>query len=243
MRQHQIIALEKGVKSKTQALITKLYHLVQKGELFTGHTKTYKPKDENGDKLPDDNKYVQERVDLMLAEAEKGFVELFDLILTKDAGNQAAKADLVIGETTLVKDVPVTTLIFLEKQLTDLRTFVSKIPLLDVADRWTYDGTNKLWRTEPTETTRTRKKPTVLVKAPPTQHHPAQTERIDVDEVAGTWSTVKFSGAMPPSRQKQIIDRIDNLMKATKLARENANMVEVTNKKMGEAIFLYLLSE
>ena len=40
-----------------------------------------------------------------------------------------AKADLVVDGVTLAKDLPVTYLLFLEKQLTELKAFVSKFHL------------------------------------------------------------------------------------------------------------------
>ena len=46
---NQIIAIEKGVKTRSHTSLTELYRIVQKGELFNGFTKTYKKKNEDDD--------------------------------------------------------------------------------------------------------------------------------------------------------------------------------------------------
>jgi len=53
--------------------------------------------------------------------------------------------------TPLLADVPVTYLLFLEKQLTDLRTFVDKLPVLDPSVVWLQDPSSGDWRSEPAE--------------------------------------------------------------------------------------------
>ena len=66
-------------------------------------------------------------------------VELFDVTAQKDWANCSAKADVAIGDTIIVADVPVTYLLFLEKQLVSLQTLLGKTPTLDAAEDWTYD--------------------------------------------------------------------------------------------------------
>ena len=48
---NQIIAVEKGVKARTQRTVTDTYHACQKPALFNGFDKTYQPKDEEGEVL------------------------------------------------------------------------------------------------------------------------------------------------------------------------------------------------
>ena len=49
---NQIIAIEKGIKSKSHSEISELYKLVQKPALFNGFSKSYQANDEeNGEKL------------------------------------------------------------------------------------------------------------------------------------------------------------------------------------------------
>ncbi|WP_443732109.1 DUF7873 family protein [Streptantibioticus silvisoli] len=58
---------------------------------------------------------------------------------TKERANRAARADVTVEGRTILADVPVTWLLFLEKRLTDLRTFVKKPPVLDAAGSWSPD--------------------------------------------------------------------------------------------------------
>jgi len=165
---------------------------------------------------------------------------LFDVTATKDWANTQAKADVVVDGQVLLSQVPATYLLFLEKQLVDLHTFVSKLPVLDASETWTFDNSADAWATEPMQTTRTKKIPRNHVKAEATEHHPAQVEVYYEDVVVGYWRTVKFSGALPAARVNELIERVQKLQQAVKFAREEANNIEVQDQKVGETVFKYI---
>lgn len=239
---NQIIAIEKGIKSSTHSELSNLYKLVQKPELFNGLSKNYKKKDEEGEDLPPDNKRVQQTVQGALEKAKALQSDLMQVTARKDWTNCEAKADVVIDGKTLLEDVPVTYLLFLEKQLTDLRTFVEHLPTLDEAEAWNLDPNSGLFRTEPTQTHRTKKvaKPIVLYQATP--EHPAQTQMIQEDIIAGFWIQVKQSGAMPVPEKQQLLGRIEELVRAVKQAREEANGCnELPAGDVAGKIFEYVL--
>jgi len=238
---NQTVAVEKGLKARTATAVTGIYHSLQKAALFAGFTKVYQPKDEEGDRLPPERQLVQQNVEDLLQQASARLTDLFDVVLTKDAANMVAKADVVVDGQTLLTDAPVPYLLFLEKQLLDWRTVVSKLPVTDPSEVWTYDEGTMLYRTEPTQTTRTRKVPRVLEKAPATERHAAQTEVYMVDEVVGTWTNTRLSGAIQETRRIELVDRVNKLLDAVKIAVERANRHEVTQLHAGETIFSYLL--
>jgi hypothetical protein len=151
-----------------------------------------------------------------------------------------AKADVTVDGQTLLRDVPVMYLLFLEKQLTDLHTFVKKLPVLDNAETWTFDESADTWRTEPVRTIRTKKVPRNHVKAEATDKHPAQVEVYYEDIAVGYWTTVKFSGALPARRVNELLERVEKLQRAVKFAREEANGAEVTDRHVGDVVFRYL---
>lgn len=242
LKLHQIIAIEKGVKSRTYAALTEANKQIQKAELFTGHSRRYTPKEEGGEQLPADKKVIQVKGEEVLAGIQKALSELFDLTLTKDTGNQQARADVVVDGTTLLKDVPATYLIFLEKQLVDLRTFIGNLPQLDPAEEWTFDAAKDCWVTQPSENVKTKKVPRAFVKAEATEKHPAQVETYHEDVPVGTWVMVKTAGAFPAARIRVLTERVDRLLKACKLARETANSVEVSDKKAGDVVLGYLFA-
>ena len=120
MRQNQIIALASDIKSKKQAVFSEMYHLLGKEGVFTGYTKTYQPKKDGDDVIPPESKPVQLTVEQAIKKSKEVLAEMFNVVATQDVGNCYAKADVKVGETIILKDVPATHLIFLEKQLTDI---------------------------------------------------------------------------------------------------------------------------
>lgn len=241
-RLNQILAIEKGTKSRVFGEISKLHNAVQRASALNGFSKTYQPKDEEGDRYPPERQRVQLIATETLRQAGRLLSELFDVTASKDWANTAAKADVVVDGEVLLEQVPATYLLFVEKQLGDLRTLISKIPVLDEADHWSLDEGSQLYKTEPTETSRTKKVQRPIVLYPATPEHPAQTQLISEDQVVGTWITVKHSGAFPASRKAELLDRVERLSNAVKFAREQANSVEATRREVGERIFRYLLS-
>lgn len=239
---NQIIAVEAGVKSKTQREITELHRKVQKDALLNGITRTYQPKDDDGDQLPSESTRVQVRVGDVLEDVSKVLTRLFDVTFTKESGNKDATADIVIDGTVLVAGVPVTYLLFLEKQLVDIHTFVAKLPTLDPASEWEFDTNENIWKTKPVSTTRSKKVPRNWVKAEATDKHPAQVEIFHEDVIVGYWTKVDTSGAIPSSRRAELLERVEKLQSAVKYAREEANNAEVTDAKIGERIFGYLFA-
>nr|WP_218006281.1 hypothetical protein [Nocardia takedensis] len=136
--------------------------------------------------------------------------------------------------------MPVSYLLFLEKQLNELHGFVKKLPVLDAAEAWSFDDSSDTWRTDAVRTLRTKKVPRNHVKAEATEKHPAQVEVYYEDIAIGHWTTVKFSGALPARRVNELAERIEKLAQAVKFAREEANGTEITDRKAGEVIFGYL---
>jgi hypothetical protein len=238
---NQILAVEKGVKTRVYAEFTELHNATQKPALMNGFTKTYQPRDEDGETYPPESQKVQHEHQAVFDRVTAGLTELFDITATKDWANCAAKADVVIDGRVLVKDAPATYLLFLEKQLGDLVTFVQKMAELDPASDWNIDPSTGLFKTEPTATQRTKKVQRAIVLYDATEHHPAQTQLITEDVVVGQWVTTKLSGALPAPRKKALLAKIEKLIHAVKYAREQANGLEVTDQKVGAAVLGYLL--
>jgi hypothetical protein len=118
---------------------------------------------------------------------------------------------------------------------------VAAIPVLDPAEEWNFDDATRAYRTRTIQTTRTKKVPRNHVKAPATDKHPAQVEMYFEDVIVGTWETVKFSGAITAQRRNELIERVVKVRDAVKFAREAANSIEVEHRRIGKALFDYLL--
>ena len=234
---NQVNAVVTSRKGDAEKNITELYKLIQKEQLFAGRERTYRPLDDvNGQKLPPESQRVQQRADDLIRKAREKWTELWNLVLTQDTGNQSAKADIVVDGKTLLANVPVTSLLFLDKQVNDLETFVSKLPTPDPAEEWTHDPNTGLLRSKTNESLRTSKEPTVIVKYDATKDHPAQTELFTKDVPVGTWSQIVYSGCLPADKKNAILARVRLLQDAIKVAKEQANLLEVTRQKAGEPL-------
>lgn len=239
---NQIVALEKGVKSRAYADFTTAHHQLQKAALLSGISRTYKPKDDEGEQLPPESTRVQLRTTDVISDVRRALTRLFDVTLTKDVANGSAVAPVVVDGQVIAADVPVTYLLFLEKQLTDLLTFVTKLPVLDPSEAWAYDEATDTYATAPGQTTRSKKVPRNHVKAVATDKHPAQVEMYFEDVLVGYWTTVKYSGALPQARVNELKARVVKLSEAVKVAREAANSAPITDQAIGDKIFDYLLA-
>jgi hypothetical protein len=239
---HQIVAIEKGVKNGCNAAITARYHELQKSTFFSGIARNYKPRAEDGEQFPSERQVVQTRGEDLLSFTSDIMTKYWDMTLTKDTANCEAKADVVVDGKTILSKVPVTFLLFLDKQLGDLATMVRKIPILDPAETWAFDSATNTYATSPSTSFKTKKVKKAFTKAEATDKHPAQVETYDEDVIIGEWSTIKYSGAMPQKRVTEILERIGKLQAAVKFAREEANSISVTEQKLGKTVFGYLLA-
>ncbi|BAY65679.1 hypothetical protein NIES22_57860 [Calothrix brevissima NIES-22] len=242
MKLNQAIAVIQTIKEDSRKRRTEIYHLLQKPELFDGLSRTYEPSEEEGFVYPAESKVLQFKAEDLLKQYEQAAKDLFDFAATQDFANTQAKADVVINGTAILKDVPVTYLLFLEKQIEDIRALVAKLPILDTSEEWHLDQQQDCWASSPKRTTKTKQilKPVVLYEA--TDKHPAQVKESSEQVPEGIWKSVKFSGALSRSRVNQLKERLDTLERAVIFAREQANAIEVEKKSVSDAIFSYLFA-
>lgn len=240
MRLNQVIAIEKGIKTKRERELTELYKQVQHPHLFDGFSKTYDPKDTDGEQFPAEVKRVQTTGEQVIKDMVRIMTELVDVSATREFANTQARADVVIDGKTILKDVPVGYLLFLEKQLNDVHTLIKTIPTLDPAQDWKPDA-NGMQRTTPSTTGRTKKVQKAIVLYPATDKHPAQTQMVTEDVTIGHWTETKLSGALPAGQRQTLLERCERLQQAVKRAREEANTQTVEEKKLAQDVFSWLL--
>jgi hypothetical protein len=240
---NQVVSVEKTIQSSVQSKISKLHHLNQKMDLFIGFNRTYQSRDDEGEQYSPEYKKVQHVVDEQLDAFSSEITKLFNVTATRDWANCNAKANIVVDGQTLIENAPTSYLLFLEKQLIPIRTYITELPELDPAERWNKDTNSELYFSEPISTQRTKKTMRPIVLAEATKEHPAQTQLITEDVVIGNWKTVKFSGCIPSPRKKKLLDRVEKLICAVKSARQEANGVKADNVEVGKPLFDYLLSK
>jgi hypothetical protein len=240
---NQLLAARKGVRTEVNAAATSLFRDAQKIPLLTGFTKTYRKIDDNDADLPGEAQRLQVRLPEVLDALRGQYTRLWDLTATIDATNCAASADVVVDGETLVSDAPVSFLLFLEKQLGELHEFVTKLPVLDPAERWDYDANVGAYATPRSTTVRSKKVPRNHVLAEATERHPAQVQVWQEDVPVGYWDTIRFSGAIPADRKSRLLARVSQVRQAVKMAREKANMTEVRQQQVSDALFAHIFAE
>jgi hypothetical protein len=239
----KVVAVERAVRQRGNKVAGSIHKLAQKPEPLTGQTRTYVPLDDEGVQLPPQNKNVQTTI-----AGSEGLIDQFaaalspglNMAATKDYANMQARADVVVGGETLLADVPVSHLLFLEHQLGEIRTFIGSLTTLDPAVNWHFNPNTGLFEGDPTGTSRTDKQeiPVVLYEA--TDKHPAQVKVTVKDVIVGTWTVVPLSGAIPSADKKRLIGRVEALIDAVRVAREAANQTPAPPVEVAGAIFQYL---
>ncbi len=229
-RLNQVIAVERTLKTSVEKDVTAAYHTLQKPALFEGMNRIYRPfVDDLSARLPPESKKVQQNASDLLTEATLRLSELFNVTWQKDAGNQKAKADVVVDGKPVLTNVPAPFLLFLEKKLVEVQTMISKLPTLDPAESWELDAVDKLWKTGTIQKVRTEKVSKVIVLHPGTPEHPPQTQLVNDVQSIGNWEEQRVSSAFPPAEQKRLLQRVEKLRAAVKKAIQTANQTEVAD--------------
>ena len=240
---NQVIAVVSGKKSRAAAALTEAYHKIQKPPLFDGISRTYQPKDEDGEKLPSESKLIQTKCLDLIREVSGPLEELYNVVATQEYSNCDALASVVIDGLNILSAVPVSYLLFLEKQMNDLETFIGKLPTLDPAEHWHYDQNTDSYVTDVSESVRTKKVPKAFVKAEATKEHPAQVEAFTEDIAIGYWKTTKFSGALPAKEKNAMLGRVRKLKEAVVFAREQANSMEAVQTEVGKQVLSFVFGK
>jgi hypothetical protein len=240
---NQIVAVVSGKKTRVEKELGDLNKVVQKGELFQGLSRTYQPVDDGGEQFPSESKQPQKNA-AEIVEAAKGILSgIIDAVATQEYGNTTAKADVKVGGQVVVKDAPVTVLLYLEKQLNDLNTFVGNFPVLDPAEEWSKNDQNGQYRTAPQKTVKTKKVQKALVLYPATDKHPAQTQLVADDVTVGWWTTTKTATVFSAKEKQAFVARIHELQDAVKAAREEANSINVDDKNIAAPLLKYVFGQ
>ena len=92
---NQILAIEKGIKTRVYAEFTELHNATQKPALMNGFHKSYQPRDEEGETYPAESQKVQHNATDVLDRVAHSLGELFDITATKDWANCTARPPTV----------------------------------------------------------------------------------------------------------------------------------------------------
>lgn len=239
-RLSQIIAIEKDVRTRAEQSASTAYHMLQKPEPLSGISRTYKPREDEGERLPPQGTRVQYTVEQALGEISTAGTRYLDVLAAREATDQVARADVIVDGQVFIEGAPVTLLLGLERQLNEELVQARKLPTLSPEFEWHFDEAQGVYATEPAVTTRSKKVPRNHVKAEATDKFPAQVETYMEDIIVGDWTMRQFSGAIPAIRKREILDRLTKLIEAVKQAREEANTTTAVDFPVGSKVFGYL---
>ena len=242
----QVITIEKGVHARAYEQTSELHKKAQKADLFAGINKTYETTNDQEEQIPPEVKLVQLRYADVVDTHKKLWTEWWDLELAKDDANTRARANVEVDGKVLVADAPVTFLLFLEKQLADVRKSIEVLPELPSDREWTFDEAQGLYKTEAKKKARVQNKKRPVVLHPPVfkDGHPplpAQTQLVDDQVITGYYSETNFSGAIPASKKRAMLDRINKVIDAVKDARQRANKVDAPDKNVARGLLDFVL--
>lgn len=245
---HELLAIEsnlEGQMNKTRGELVSTFE--KKRHLFEEKRTTFRPLAEGEAEVTEAQSDIQSTVPQELDWVSTFFIKALDASYQVAEANTQARGDVVLeddAETILLKQVPATTLLELEKRMAELQHLLTAIPTLDPAKGFAPDTARKnVFQARPVTKTRTKKvnKPVVLYEA--TDKHPAQVQLASEDVAIGTIFEQEWSGLITPAQKADLLARVEMLIRAIRRGRARANETEVDkSKKIGAILLKYVLA-
>lgn len=250
MKLHELLAVETNLENQAIQTRTDLMNTFEKKRhLFEEKRIVFTPLGEGAKSTTESQSDIQSTIPKELNWLQGFLKKSLDASYQVAEANTVARADVIVEEngqeTPLLKNVPATALLELEKRLTEIASLIKAIPTLDPAKGFTPDSQRGegYYQARSVTKNRTRKEKVVLVKYEATKEHPAQTELIDKDVPIGTIEEQEWSGLLTPAEKSRMISRVETISRAVRQARSRANEVEVDkNKKIGQEILSYIFN-
>jgi len=241
---HELLAKIPELEAVQAKMLDETSRLLDKKELLNGHVKILK--------MHDDDRVAEEagageRVSLTTTVPErfkyigKAIVDRMDAEYQRELANMQAVADLTLPNGKVITAVPVTMLMWLEKELIRIRNLADRIPTLDTTVHWENDTSAELEgvrRTvEPVKANKTEMTKVPVSIAPATKEHKEQVIVVDEQKVVGHYENTRYTGC-PTPRQKMVgLSVLDQMIREVKQARARANQVAVPVAAIGEEVY------
>jgi len=246
---HEVLAVESGLQTAAKKINDETIKTFgKKDEHFVETVTEVRHFAEDDSKLnTDETKAMVTTVFDKLLYTVLPNVRALDAYLQKEATNQLAKADIEVDGKVIAADVPATVLLGLETKLTELRLVYEAIPTLAPGPTWQIDGDKRkaggVYRSmQPDVTFRTRKTVKPIIMAPATEHHPAQVQAVSEDVPVAKITKQHWSGMITSGQKSDLLERLDQLLRAVKRARQRANATDVIKRTIGKELFAFLHS-
>lgn len=248
VRLHELLAVDSNLRKQADATKADLINTFEKKKHhFTEKLVTFEPLEDGAPPVKEEVLDLQTTVGRELEWITEHVSKALDVSHQVAVANTQARADVVLENgTVLLKSVPATSLLELEKRVNEVRELVAAIPTLDPAKGYTPDtakGTG-IFAARGVTRTRTQKVQIPLELAKATDKHPAQVQLISKDVPIGTVTTLEWSGMLTVAEKGDMLDRVEMLARAVKKARSRANEteVDVTGLKIGTTLLKYVFN-
>lgn len=241
---HELLAAERTVTNASTLLLKETESKFGKDHFFAGNDKTLRlindsPIKDAMEQAARETRPLTTTVPDTLEYFFKSWAKSEDLLFQKNRTNQKAIADIEFNGDVIAKDIPVDELMGLESRLEVLRGLIQKTPTLDASKKWVKDINqgDHVWKTEqPEVATKTEKEVSSVVLYAATDKHPAQIKEVSKDVVVGSFSNMRFSGAITSRAKADALKNIDILISEVKKARTRANNVDVEIVNIGDVV-------
>lgn len=249
---HELLAIESNVESAATKLLNETTQTFKNKEaLFKGKHRTlqlFGKTEEN--RVEFDAIEAKDSVRIPVAATVPGnlnylgtiLADYYDVVAQKESTNQIAKADLVVGNLVIGKDLPATFLLGLETKFKNLRVMLEEIPTMSPGVIWKEapEIGNYIYKSDPTKDIKTAKSVDHKMLPQPNANIAVQYVPIDINKNIGEFTEVQSTGLINSADKARLIERLDTLLKEIKKARQRANNVDTVNTKVGDAMMGYL---
>lgn len=244
---HELLAVEGTLENQANKVRTDLMGTFEKKRhLFEEKRIVFTPSVEGEQATVEAQSDIQSTVAKELAWIQGHMAKALDASYQVAEANTEARADVILDDdTVLLKGLPATALLELEKRVAEVHALVASIPTLDPAKGFTPDAQKGegIFKAREVVKTRTKKTAKVIVKYEATKEHPAQTELVHEDVPVGKLQEQEWSALITPAQKAELIERAEALLRAVRRARSRANDTEVdTTKKIGAVLLKFVFT-
>jgi len=243
---HELLAVEGNLENQANKTRSELASTFEKKRHLFGEKRvTFTASTEGAQPVTEEQSDIQTTVAKEITWISTILAKALDASHQIDIANTVAKADVVTEDgETILKDMPATSLLQLEKRLKEVHDLVVAIPTLDPARGFKQDEQREkgIFKAREINKTRTKKTARPLVLYEATKEHPAQVKEIVEDLPIGAILEQEWSSLITPATKADLIDRCDILLRAVKKARARANELDtdVATNKIGKKLLEFI---
>lgn len=248
-RLFELLAVEAQMKNQAASARNDLKNTFEKKRHLFGESRvTFQPLGEGQIPKVEEQSDIQSTIPKELLWIAELWSPAIDNSFQVAEGNTRARADVILDDgSTLLRDVPATALLELEKRANELHDMILAIPTLDPAKGFKPDADRGkfIYQAREINKTRTKKVEDHIVVVPPTVEHPAQVVKVTKDEPTGTIIAQEWSGLITPAKKSELLNRAEILVRAIKKALHRANAVKLDENMptCAKALFDYVYGD